>query len=238
MKLFSGSKNSNVLLITALVAALLFALYYYWVLPKKEEVEQVQNSMNTLQAEISTVQQQMAPIETPDAENTNTFELRKKVPKSREVDELLLNIEEIEYVAGTRVTSISFNNYDSLVSESGIGTNQEGETPEEEQEIEDLVGEEAEENPEQTEVTEAPVSSISKELLPPELKLITFSLNVEGPTYQSIEEFIKEIETLERVMHVDTINYSLPGEESVFTEEDEVLTASIQVTTFYYEGEN
>ena len=238
MKLFSGSKNSNVLLITALVAALLFALYYYLVLPKKEEVEQVQNSMNTLQAEISTVQQQMAPIETPDAENANTFELRKKVPKSREVDELLLNIEEIEYVAGTRVTSISFNNYDSLVSESGIGTNQEGETPEEEQEIEDLVGEEAQENPEQTEVTEAPVSSISKELLPPELKLITFSLNVEGPTYQSIEEFIKEIESLERVMHVDTINYSLPGEESVFSEEDEILTASIQVTTFYYEGEN
>lgn len=136
---------------------------------------------------------------------------------------MLLNIEEIEYVSGTRVLNINFNNYDSLVSES---MKQEQTAPEENTDGEEEEGEEK----------ETPISSIDISTLPSELKLITFVLDVEAPDYNSLLTFIEEIENLERIMHIDALNFELPGEESVIQNEEETVTVSVQVTTFYHEG--
>ena len=81
----------------------------------------IDSSVNSLHSEISTLNEQIASIqENQSSEDSNEFALRKKVPTNREIDELLLNIEEIEYVSGSRIQSISFNNYDSLVSASSL----------------------------------------------------------------------------------------------------------------------
>ncbi|SOB93975.1 hypothetical protein SAMN05880501_101731 [Ureibacillus xyleni] len=233
MKLFSGSKNSSLLLLIALIAALLFALYYYVVLPKKEELDLTQNSISSAQTEIKTLQDQIAQLETEQAIETNSFALRKKLPQSREIAQLLLNIEEIEYVSGTRVLNMNFNNYDSLVSES---IKQEEETaPEENTNTEETTPENAEEG--ETEEEETPISSIDISTLPSELKLITFVIDVEAPNYNNLLKFIEEIENLERIMHVDALNFELPGEESVILDEEETVTVSLQVTTFYHEGD-
>jgi len=54
----------------------------------------------------------------------------------------------------------------------------------------------------------------------------------------SLLQFIQELESLDRIMHVDAINYSLLGEEAEFEEDvTDTVNASIQVTTFYYDGE-
>lgn len=223
MKLFSGNKNSSLLLVIALVAALLFAFYYYVVLPKKEELNSTQNTISSTQTEIRSMQEQIAKLENEQAIETNIFSLRKRLPQSREIDQLLLNIEEIEYVSGTRVLNINFNNYDSLVSES---MKQEQTAPEENTDGEEEEGEEK----------ETPISSIDISTLPSELKLITFVLDVEAPDYNSLLTFIEEIENLERIMHIDALNFELPGEESVIQNEEETVTVSVQVTTFYHEG--
>lgn len=223
MKLFSGNKNSSLLLVIALVAALLFSFYYYVVLPKKEELNSTQNTISSTRTEIRSMQEQIAKLENEQAIETNIFSLRKRLPQSREIDQLLLNIEEIEYVSGTRVLNINFNNYDSLVSES---MKQEQTAPEENTDGEEEEGEEK----------ETPISSIDISTLPSELKLITFVLDVEAPDYKSLLTFIEEIENLERIMHIDALNFELPGEESVIQNEEETVTVSVQVTTFYHEG--
>ncbi len=223
MKLFSGNKNSSLLLVIALLAALLFAFYYYVVLPKKEELYSTQNTISSTRTEIRSMQEQIAKLENEQAIETNIFSLRKRLPQSREIDQLLLNIEEIEYVSGTRVLNINFNNYDSLVSES---MKQEQTAPEENTDGEEEEGEEK----------ETPISSIDISTLPSELKLITFVLDVEAPDYNSLLTFIEEIENLERIMHIDALNFELPGEESVIQNEEETVTVSVQVTTFYHEG--
>jgi len=233
----SSSKNSSVLLLTALVAALIFAVYYYVVIPKKEEVDMLNSSVSSLQTEITSIQEQLNAVESGSNKESNIFALRKKVPQNREIDGLLLNIEEIAYVTKSNVQSINFNNYDSLVSESGFSTpeTQEESTTSETEETE-TTDAEATENGEPVQ-EEVPTSTLAQSL-PPELKLITFNLSVESPDYDQLLEFIKEIENLERVMHIDTISYSLPGEENEFAEDaSDVASASIQVTTFYYEGE-
>ena len=236
MKL-SSSKNSGPILIAVLVAALLFAVYYYIVLPKQEEADMLESSVNSLRSEDSTLNEQIVSIqEEQSRESSNEFALRKKVPDNREIDELLLNIEEIEYVSGSRIQSISFNNYDSLVSASTLTDpnavteteeNAEGQTEASEEQTTDTTTEQ---------VTTTPVSTIAVETLPPNLKLITFNVDVESPNHDKLKQFIKEIERLERVMHIDTVGYNLPGEENTFAEDaSDIVAATIQVTTFYYE---
>ena len=48
----------------------------------------------------------------------NDYELRKKLPVSRELDKLLHTIHEVELMSESKIVSISFNNYDEEVSQS------------------------------------------------------------------------------------------------------------------------
>ncbi len=251
----SSGKSSTVLLLSALVISLLFAVYYYIVLPKKDEVVAKESSIASLQASATSLREKIAIEENSNTISTvDVFTLRKKVPKNRAVDQLLLNIEQIEFVAGTRISSIGFNNYDSLVSSSGLTDPNyvpptEGETTEPNQSTDpnaqtganeqNGTNAQTEQNTSTNPSSEAlPVSTISSDQLPTELKMLTLAISVEAPTYDALLKFIREVEQLERVVRVDTISYSLNGEEAEFSEElSPIVSASIQVTTFYYEGE-
>lgn len=225
MNKLKDEKNSGVLFLLVLGVALLFAVYYYVVLPKKEDVSVIQNSITTLQSEVFKIQEQIT-IAKSDASDiaSDTFALRKKLPQDRAMTELLLSIEEIEFVSESRILSLDFNNYDTTVVDS---------TLQEPSQLEAMV-----EGMETGEVDTAPVSEIAQEALPVDLKMLTFSVNVESPNAEKFTLFLKELESLERVMRVDTIDYSLPGEENEFAEDKSaIVLATIQVTTFYYEGE-
>ncbi|WP_332649376.1 potassium transporter [Lysinibacillus sp. 54212] len=236
MKSFSNSKSSPVLLLTALIFALLFAVYYYVVLPKQDEVESMESSVNNLKMEMAALEESIAAVKEQRSNNeTNEFDLRKKVPETRAIDELLLNIEEIEFVTGSRILKVEFNNYDSLVSDSGL---QDPHVPSaEETEGQDATQTDTEANAETTpEEDTTPVSTIAADSLPGSLKLVTFNMEVASPNYKKLQQFIKEIENIERVMHIDTIQYELSGEENKFAEDkSDTVVATVQVTTFYYE---
>ncbi|SOC38253.1 potassium transporter [Ureibacillus acetophenoni] len=228
MKL-SSSKNTQVILLVLLVVALLFAVYYYLVLPKQSEVDSLNRSVSSLENEVSTLETSIKEKGTITANaSENLFALGKKVPQSREIDKLLLNIEEIQYVTDSIVMSMNFSDYDSSAEDANIGIhipNEDGETTTEDP------------NVSKETVNESPLASLGG-TLPPELKLITFNLEVLSPDYNKLLQFIDELESLERIMHVDAISYSLPGEEAEFDEEAlNNVTAMIQVTTFYYEGQ-
>lgn len=248
MKL-TGGKNSTPLLLSVLILALLFALYYYLVKPKIEEVESLESSVSSLESEISTIQTEIDTIKNERANQTeDDYAIRKKLPDNREVGSLLRSFEEIEFITESRITSIAFNGYDSLVSGSSIkdpNAASEEATPEQtpQNDMQELVqnnestNEDGSTNNEDTTEEVAPVTTIAAESLPPNLKLLTYSLNIETPDAEKLLLFIKEVERLERVMHVDTISYSLPGEEETLVSEEEKspLAVTLQVTTFYYE---
>lgn len=234
MNKLSGGKNTTVLLVVVLMMTLLFAVYYYLVMPKQDEVTSMQSSVTSIQSNVASLKEQISAAKaTQEVEVVDEYVLHKKVPQSRYVDKLLLNIEEIDYVAGTRVQSISFNNYDSLVSGSGLqDPNYIPPVEGEEVEIEPTTEEASKEEQSMT-----PVSLIASETLPAELKLLTLSVSLEAPDYDALLAFIKEVESLERVVRVDTISYSLAGEELDYDPEvSTIVSATVQVTTFYYEG--
>lgn len=237
------SKQSNkylpYILIAVLVMTLIFAMYYYIVLPKMDERDQLTTQNTTVSTTIDTLKAQINELEAQqNQEVVNEFVLRKKLPASREIDQLLLYLEQLEMIADVRIDSISMNNYDMAVQSSPIvdpNATTETEGASEEEQYIDTQGQSA--YPTDPDA-ETPVSDIAASELPEELKLITLNLAIQAPSNTALKSFIKEIEKLERVMHIDQISYALPGEENAFEEVvSGVVAATIQVTTFYYEGE-
>ncbi|OXS75435.1 hypothetical protein B1B04_06875 [Lysinibacillus sp. KCTC 33748] len=239
----TSSKNSTIIILTAFIAAILFALYYYIVTPKLEEVDAKENSINSLQQEISTIQKQIALIEEKGkSASANNLTLRKKVPQTRAIEEVIRNIEEIEAVTGTRVEAMDFNNYDSLVMDStmtdpnSINSEEQADLKQSENVAEEPAVDKNDETPEVKE--KIPTATFNKDSLPKELKLVTFSIDVVALDNEAMVEFIKEVEKIDRVMKIDAIDFTLTGEEEKFQEDaDTTLKSTIQVTTFYYEGQ-
>src|SRR5690606_5107880 len=236
MNSISSSKNGTLLIVIALAMALLFAMYYYVVKPKQDEEQMIRSEINSLHTEIAAIEETIAANQSQQSQtNGNEFALRKKLPDNREMEELIVSIEEMQYVTDSRIQSIDFNNYDALVSSSGLQDPLSA--PEtEEGDLSDFT-QSAIDQTEGTEVSEElPVSTIAVETLPPSLKLVTFNINVAAPNDVNLLQFIEEIEKKERVMRIDIIDFALPDEEDKFTEDaSEIVTADIQVTTFYYE---
>lgn len=193
MNSISSSKNGTLLIVIALAMALLFAMYYYVVKPKQDEEQMIRSEINSLHTEIAAIEETIATNQSEQSQtNVNEFVLRKKVPDNREIDELILSIEEMQYLTDSRIQSIDFNNYDALVSSSGL------QDPLSTPESEEGGVTESTESTDQTEDTEAseqlPVSTIAVETLPPSLKLVTFNINVAAQNDVNLLHFIEEIE--------------------------------------------
>jgi len=147
------------------------------------------------------------------------------LPATRAVEKILLDLAEIEEVAGTRIESLTVQNDEAAVRQS--------------EELNMVEQAEAEVNGGQgTDKPSTPISSLSKDSLPANLKLITFILEVGALDFNSLESFLQELEQLERVMKTDAIEIKLPGEQDQLEKNaDLTLMATVQVTTFYYEEE-
>lgn len=237
-----SNNRSSIILVAIIIFLLLFALYYYVVLPKQQERDRLEQSVNAVQAEVTALQENInLLVNEQQYEETNMYAMRQKLPMNRMMQQLLLDIEEIEYVSDSKVLAISFNNYDSLVNASNLqDPNVVQPATEAAVAGEVAQGDESIENIEEpADVTETvPVSSVARETLPQELKMVTFNMNIEAPDRENIEDFVKELEGLERAMRIDSISYRLMGESDQLEEQlYDLTTAVVQVTTFFYEGE-
>lgn len=217
------------MLLIALIAAILFALYYYLLLPKMNEVESKESKVIQLQQQITSLKGQLAKVDKKQGvPASNLLAMRQKLPETRAVEKVVLDLAQIEEVTETRIESMEFNNDDTSVAQSNVSD------PNMLEEADAKVNGKQENEEEKA----PPISSIEKESLPDNLKLITFNLDVAALDIKSLESFLKEIEQLERVMKTDAINLTKPGEQDQLEKDaDLTLKATIQITTFYYEGQ-
>ena len=242
MNSVTSSRNSTILLLTALLAAILFAVYYYVLTPKLDEVKVKESTISSLNQQITSLQEQLTVLdEMQQTSISNKLVLRNKVPQSKEINKILLKIAEIEAVTGTLVDSIRFSNYDTTVINSTIQDPSapvvDSEGTQETAELDELTT--TIQSASDTASDTPSVSTIAKDSLPAQLKLVTFSFEIVATNQQDLLTFIQEVEEIERVMKIDTVSLTSPGEEEQLQEDAEpTYKASIQVTTFYYEGEN
>ena len=219
-----------VILIGVLVFAIFGGLYYYLLYPKIETKASVTQAIEGLTVETRQLQQEIGVLSAVEEETANVLELRNKLPKDRALHTLLLSLQEVELLSESKITSVSFNDYDALVSESIIIP-----APEEE----DDQAETSEVDEEKDEVErEKPQTRIDIETLPDALKLLSLGMDVEVKDYEHLLTFLKGIESMERVIRIDHVSFNQIGEEG-FAEGnvDESTIVTIELTTFYSEEE-
>lgn len=234
---FLQERKSLVILIIVILFLLLGLAYFYWIMPMKDEANAAKTNVELLESDIQILQSQLDNLESDQTDIVeNQFVLERKMPLDRSIDDLILSLQEIEFVSGTRIENISFNNYDVGLTEADqVFENEEVET-EEETSRDELLEDTETENLE--EPTEPPVSDVVEDL-PANVKLITINLSVISPNFEQFEVFLQEVEKLERITRVDTLSFSQPGEQELLNLDGEVadttVTIEVQLTTFYYD---
>lgn len=237
------NKRAAFLLLGALVALIVAGVYYLYIMPLQDQNEAKRNANALVQAEIVALQEQAGDGEEEVPLQDDPYELMKKVPNQLELDKIIRTIEEIELITDTRVGSVTFNGYDTE-GVTGFVQDEEEEVVNEEpeQQAEDPATDEETPEPgdsstearEEAAAEETPMSTISVTDLPLELRMITMTVDITAETEDQLVAIMKEIENLERVYRIDSIDTGLPGEEQIASEADEQISASLTITTFYY----
>ncbi|MGG3855899.1 hypothetical protein ABET36_16135 [Caldifermentibacillus hisashii] len=262
---FFQEKRKIVLFIGIILFLLLGLLYFYLIMPLKDDANAAEQNVKQLETEVKTLENRVNQNETDQPENT--AKLEKKMPLSRQLDELILSLQEIEMVSGSQIASINFNNYDGGLTEAD-GTNENNESTDG---TDEATADDTNNNNEATEGTDEATTNETDENqsdeqatedknsedngsdtndeneqatdetvtnLPTNVKLITINLSVASPDFEHFQLFLQELEKLERITRVDTLTFTKPAERELLYEKDgsQAVTADVQITTFYYNG--
>ena len=262
---FFQEKRKIVLFIGIILFLLLGLLYFYLIMPLKDDANAAEQNVKQLETEVKTLENRVNQNETDQPENT--AKLEKKMPLSRQLDELILSLQEIEMVSGSQIASINFNNYDGGLTEAD-GTNENNESTDGTDEAtaddtnnnkeatdgtDEATTNETDENQSDEQATEDKNSEDNESdtndeseqatdetvtNLPTNVKLITIHLSVTSPDFEHFQLFLQELEKLERITRVDTLTFTKPAERELLYEKDgsQAVTADVQITTFYYNG--
>ena len=221
----SKSRNDRkllVILIGVLAIVLAGAVYYYLIYPKTEAKDRIIYSVEMLKSDKMVLEKQIERATGLKEETQTETELRQKLPPSRELDQLIHTLSDVEKGSGSVFQTITFNTYDAPVAASSfIPPTETGEGVDSTSGNEDSDEDKASEaNP--------PITTIDVTQLPPQLKLISLNATVTVKNYNLLLVLLEKIEAIERVVRIDSVAFSQnTGEEDI--------TVSIQLTTFYLE---
>lgn len=262
---FFQEKRKIILFIGIILFLLLGLLYFYLLMPLKDDANAAEQNVKQLETEVEALENRLNQNESDQPENT--AKLEKKMPLSRQLDELILSLQEIEMVSGSQIASINFNNYDGGLTEAD-GTNENNESTDGTDEAtaddtnnnneatngtDEATTNETDENQSDEQATEDKNSEDNGSdtndeneqatdetviNLPTNVKLITINLSVASPDFEHFQLFLQELEKLERITRVDTLTFTKPAERELLYEKDgnQAVTADVQITTFYYNG--
>ncbi|OLS41531.1 hypothetical protein [Bacillus sp. MRMR6] len=222
MKLRLSKREKLVMLFGILLVALFITIVQFMMLsPLKTDLETKEQTLKTEQKLLETITQKKADETTKVVEDTR--ELQKKVPVAPLQEQFVLDLERAETVSSSLVKSMSFaKDVDVPVAPPAPETAANGETTDEDLEVKTV-----------QEVTAEQEAQAANTVTG--LKKLTISLSVESPTYGDLEKFISTLESLNRIVVVESISYSGGKEITSLDSKDaeEKLTYSLTVSAYY-----
>jgi len=221
------------IILTVLAFVLILAagltLYIFKIKPLETQITTVEESINKEQELIA---QYESSGQEPEQEVTDTIDLQKKLPVVENMEHFILMLEEAEVVSGSLIRNATF-------TKSTVASNDESTTLEED--IEGLEEENQAFNEETTdfsaeEHTEQAEEEQEEEGHPASLEILTANLTIEADNYFEIENFVKEIERFERIVNVESLEFTGFTEITSLDDipESQVLTYSMIVSTYFY----
>ncbi|MCR8850127.1 pilus assembly protein PilO [Rossellomorea sp. SC111] len=202
---------------TLVVLFLTFGGIWYFYLPVKNQKENLQSEIQTERQLIKALDSKIGSIKQDSFENSSS--LQQKVPVKPLTQQLLIDLQKAEIVSDSFITSIEFTEGAVALPVTGETTGTSIEEP-----VETNAGE-------PTNSSEPPVNA-----LPQGLQKLTATMSVEAKSYFEIEEFIKKLEELHRIVEVEQISFSGPPEIQQYQDEVENIQLNIVVSAFYLPG--
>jgi type IV pilus assembly protein PilO len=225
------SKLDKMILLAGSLLLVLVIAYgqFLKLIPLKSDVSMKEQSLNTEQKLLEVVTQKKVDETTKVVEDTR--ELQKKVPVKPLLEQFILDLEKAEIVSNSVISSMSFTKDADVM----LAT----ETPAENAAVNQAgtTGQDTATPPAQTsEAGQEAAAANGQPAAPPVsngLKKLTVSMSVESPTYEDLEKFIATLESLERIVVVESISYSGGKEITSLDLELEKLQYSITVSAYY-----
>jgi Type II secretion system (T2SS), protein M subtype b len=222
MKLSFSKRDSLIIGIVALIVIFLIVYAQFFKLsPLKSDLNIKQQSLDSEQKLLEIVSQKK--VEDTRKTTEDTKELQKKLPVRPMQEKLILDLEKAENLSNSKISSMSFSK-DVDVNTSNDPAN-----------AGNANGQQTTEN--QAAATQTtnqdPASKQTTPAQPVALKKLTVSLSVESPSYKELEKFIETLETLQRIIVVESISYSGGQEITSLDQEEQPLTYSLTISAFY-----
>lgn len=221
---FTKKHVAIVLVCFLLCGGLGVAVYYYLLQPEKNRLQQIEMEYETAQQELTNVENRLNQMK----EQTilSSMELQKQLPVKPLVERLLLEIEKAELLSDCKVLQVSIDQVGEQVIEETTA-NDEIETGDDDETETD--GDQSTSNEEEQFSEEE-----SKPFVPRGMNIINVNVDAEATSYFEIEKFIEVIQSLQRVVRIDSLQFT--GKEEMTTVDDEVeeIPFNLTITAFYY----
>lgn len=235
------SKKEIIILVGTVVLAALFILggYFLYLSPKKTEISTKEAQLKSEQQLLTAIQGQLSETTVPSVENIS--ELQKKVPVKQQLEQLILDLEKAEVVSGSFISNMAFSEGDVAAPTQENTATQEQTTEQANQETnnQQQTDNQAETNNQQQTTDQAQTNTNTEEAepaatpLPAGIKKLTVTLSVKSPTYYDLIKFIETLESLNRLVVVETVAFSGGKELTNLEEEQEELSYSLTFSAFY-----
>jgi len=234
------SKIDKIILASGVLLLVIIIVYsqFFSLNPLNSDLTSKEQSLQTEQKLLDTVTQKNAT--TASSEPEDTAERQKKVPVEPLQEQFILDLQKAETVSNSNIKSMSFSkDVDVTVStdQTNTQTTTTGQTSTQNATTNQTST--ATQSGTTQGTTNQTTSSQSGTLQQATaaysgMKKLTVQLSVESDTYQDFEKFIETIESLQRIVSVEAINYT-GGQEvtTLTTTETPKFTYTLTVSTFY-----
>jgi type IV pilus assembly protein PilO len=223
MKLRFSKRDSIIIgFVALLVVIILVYAQFFKLAPLKSDLGMKQQSLESEQKLLEIASQKKAEDTKKTSEDTK--ELQKKLPVEPLQEQLILDLEKAENLSNSKISSMSFSK-DADVTTAADPASTETATSQQTTENQTPVNQAA--INQDTAAQQAAASQVNG------MKKLTVSLSVESPSYEELEKFVGTLESLKRIIVVESISYSGGEEITSLAQEEKPLTYSLTFSAFY-----
>jgi type IV pilus assembly protein PilO len=228
MKLRFSKRDSIIIgFVALLVVIILVYAQFFKLAPLKSDLGMKQQSLESEQKLLEIASQKKAEDTKKTSEDTK--ELQKKLPVEPLQEQLILDLEKAENLSNSKISSMSFSKDADVTTAADPAST---ETATSQQTTENQTP--ANQTPvnqgttnQDTAAQQAAASQVNG------MKKLTVSLSVESPSYEELEKFVGTLESLKRIIVVESISYSGGEEITSLAQEEKPLTYSLTFSAFY-----
>ncbi|MDZ5712363.1 hypothetical protein [Jeotgalibacillus haloalkalitolerans] len=201
-------RQAIIITLVFLLFVQLLVFYLFFVRPAAADHESLTARTEILESEliIAEAESTTGPAEV----HAETVVIEEKLPLTKAEDQILLAMQSAELVSGTQIDVVEFGD---------------------EEIPEPLIFDE--------EVTEADDQAVEAEPVTPPgegLQSVAFTAEVSSPDFNSLQQFIKEMERLERVMNFEGLEFEQLTDEQILLSggSDQTIVLQLTATAYFY----